>query len=284
MTLLSQLSCPNPDPLVDVDWVQHNLSALKPVDGTWVLPNDAQKLAKGALPSAVEFDLDKIADTSSRFSHILPSKEVFAKAVGDMGISETDTVLCYDRHGMFSAPRLWWTFKMFGHKSVYILDGGLPAWVKAGFSVEDAFSKPNAAITYSPNMSLAKVTNLNAVKSSIGKIQTVDARPSGRYDGTSPEPRADLRSGHIPQSLSLPFGSLKTADGYFKPLDELAERTGASGIDLTAPIITSCGSGITAAGLAFTFHRLGARDVSVYDGSWAEWGSSRAPVTNPSAN
>lgn len=272
MTPLSNLSTPRSDPLVTVEWVANNLKTLKPVDGTWVLPSDAHTLMQGALPNAVEFDLDKISDQTSNFAHMLPSADVFAKAVGEMGLSEHDNIVCYDRHGMFSAPRLWWTFKMFGHKNVYVLDGGLPAWVKAGHKIQSNPSRPSKPVTYTPAPPLMKVTDIASVKSAIGKAQIVDARPSGRFAGTSPEPRAGLRSGHIPQSLSLPFGCLKTIDGFFKSIDTLAAVTDEAGVDLSAPIITSCGSGITAAGLAFTFHRLGAKDIALYDASWAEWG------------
>lgn len=270
------------DPLVSVEWLAEHRASVKILDGTWVLPSDAKKLAKGYIPGARLFDLDAVADQETNLKHMLPSAEVFSDAVGRMGIKSDDVVVCYDRHGVFSSPRLWWTFKMFGHERVYVLDGGLPAWIKAGHTVEraPAATTPDPVL-YTSDAPLQKVVTQSFVKNAIGKTQTVDARPTGRFEGTSPEPRANLRSGHIPRSQSLPFGSLRTADGYFKPLAELKDRVHAANIDLTKPIITSCGSGITAAGLAFTFHRLGAQDISVYDGSWAEWGAGTSPVTNP---
>lgn len=270
------------DLLVTVDWLSENIDCqdIKVLDGTWVLPSDEPNLAAEFIPNAQIFDIDKIADLTSPMKHMLPTDEVFAKAVSEMGIENSDHVICYDRHGLFSSPRLWWTFMTFGHEKVSVLDGGLPGWIKAGHKTS---SKPLSLNDVSSHFKTAPaiipVTDKNCVIRAISEdIQIVDARPAGRFHGTSPEPREGLRSGHIPGSYSLPFGDLKTADGQFKPLDELAEMVGTSGIDLTKPIITSCGSGITAAGLAFIFHRLGAADIRLYDGSWAEWGASNAPL------
>ena len=270
------------DLLVTIDWLSENLERqdIKVLDGTWVLPDDEPNLAAGFIAGAQVFDIDKIADLTSPMKHMLPTDEVFAKAVSEMGIENSDHVICYDRHGLFSSPRLWWTFITFGHEKVSVLDGGLPAWIKAGHKTS---SKPlslnGASSRYKTASGIIPVTKKDCVIQAISEdAQIVDSRPAGRFNGTSPEPREGLRSGRIPGSYSLPFGGLKTADGHFKPLDQLADLVCASGIDLTKPIITSCGSGITAAGLAFVFHRLGATDIRLYDGSWAEWGASDAPL------
>lgn len=269
------------DLLVDTDWLCENLGRenVKILDGTWALPDAVDELASGYIPGAQVFDIDAIADLSSSMKHMLPSPEAFSLAISKMGIGNNDHVICYDRHGLFSSPRVWWTFMTFGHSNVSVLDGGLPGWIESG---HDVSFEPAT----SPDISDFKISSARIcvrhkaeVISAIDKnIQIVDARPSGRFYGTSPEPRDGLRSGRIPGSYSLPFGSLKTPEGYFKPLNELADIVGASGIDLDKPIITSCGSGITAAGIAFVLHRLGAKDISLYDGSWAEWGASDAPL------
>jgi thiosulfate/3-mercaptopyruvate sulfurtransferase len=267
--------------LVTADWLAANLHRedVKVLDGTWVLPKDEPTLAKGYIPRAQVFDIDLIADLSSPMSHMLPSAKVFAKAISDMNVSNSDHVICYDRHGLFSSPRLWWTFMTFGHLKVSVLDGGLPAWIKAGHDISKSplvTSEFSTFETSTPHMKLSHQSCvIDALKTD---IQIVDARPEGRFYGRDPEPRAGLSSGRIPGSYSLPFGRLKTADGHFKSLTEISEIVGAAGIDLNSPIITSCGSGITAAGIAFALHRLGAKDISVYDGSWAEWGASDAPI------
>jgi len=269
------------DPLVSVDWLAANLSRkdVKVLDGTWVMPGDETGLPGGYIPDAQFFDLDKIADKSSELKHMLPQASVFEVAVSSMGIENNDHVIVYDAHGVFSSPRLWWTFRMFGHDRVSVLDGGLPAWIKAAHDIIETPSPVKHKSQYKARTALGKVSSQGDVlKSLSADTQTLDARPSGRFNGTSPEPRASLRSGHIPGGLSLPFGSLRTPDSYFKSLDELADLVSQSGVDLDRPIITTCGSGITAAGLAFTLHRLGATDVSVYDGSWAEWGASDMPL------
>ncbi|MDB2437534.1 sulfurtransferase [Hellea sp.] len=269
------------DLLVSTAWLSENANRedVKILDGTWVLPADEDTLARGYIPGAQVFDIDAIADTASSMKHMLPSAEDFAKAVSKMGIRNDDHVICYDRHGLFSSPRVWWTFMTFGHGKVSVLDGGLPSWIKGDHAVNPAPSGSRGKSNFKISSARIGVRNKSEVISAIDNdIQIVDARPSGRFYGTSPEPRARLRSGRIPGSFSLPFGSLKTADGYFKPLNELADIVGASGIDLNKPSITSCGSGITAAGIAFVLHRLGAKDISLYDGSWAEWGASDAPL------
>ena len=269
------------DLLVTTDWLAANLHRedVKVLDGTWVFPKDESALAQGYIPHAQVFDIDLIADLSSPMSHMLPIAEVFAKAISEMNVSNSDHVICYDRHGLFSSPRLWWTFMTFGHSKVSVLDGGLPSWINAGHDVSISpfvTSESSKFEISAPHIKLSRQSC--AIDALETDIQIVDARPEGRFYGHDPEPRAELRSGRIPGSYSLPFGHLKTADGHFKSLTEIAQIVGSAGIDLNGAIITSCGSGITAAGIAFALHRLGAKDISVYDGSWAEWGASDAPI------
>jgi len=211
--------------------------------------------------------------------HMLPSADLFCASVSKMGIENSDLVVIYDRHGTRTAPRSWWMFRMFGHDKVAVLDGGLPAWITAGHPVSDQVSKPTQASHYQARPPLSGVISQADLLALLPTApQIVDARSSGRFRGTAPEPRAGLRSGRIPNSISLPFGNLRTEAGHFKPLKDLANMVGAAGIDLNKPIITTCGSGVTAAGLTLTLHRLGAKDISVYDGSWTEWGASDAPI------
>lgn len=269
------------DLLVTADWLAENIARddVKVLDGTWVLPGDEAGLIEGYIPGAQVFDIDAIADLSSPMKHMLPSAAAFAEALSAIGIKNTDHVICYDRHGLFSSPRVWWTFMTFGHKKVSVLDGGLPAWIKTGHDVSSAPRGSTKSSDFKTASALIKVTDKACVIKAIDDdIQIVDARPAGRFFGTSPEPRAGLRSGRIPRSYSLPFGDMKTAEGHFKPLADLAATVGKAGINLDKPIITSCGSGITAAGIAFVLHRLGAKEISLYDGSWAEWGASEAPI------
>lgn len=265
--------------LVDTDWLARRLGdpKVKILDGTWSLPGDAAKLTSGFIPGAVHFDIDAVAAPHPDLKHMLPSAEVFSQAVRRMGISNDDHVICYDRHGLFSAPRVWWTFRMFGHDKVSVLDGGLPAWIKAGHelaAVETVYSETQ----YTPQITGQAAICFNGICENPKAAQIIDARPAGRFTAQQPEPRAGLRGGHIPGSFSLPFGALRTADGRLKPKGELMAAVQAAGIDLKAPIITTCGSGITAAGLVFILEYLGAASPELYDGSWAEYGASDAPV------
>lgn len=268
------------DPLVSVDWLAGKLARgagnIRLLDGTWSMPNEAPTLPAGYIPNSAVFDIDEIADKTSEMAHMLPSADIFCHAVSQMGITPEDTVVIYDRHGAFSAPRVWWTFRMFGHRDVRVLDGGLPAWIKAGQSLEasPAVYPPS---NYAPMPALAAKAELEDVLRAQHKdghpsgMQIIDARPEGRFKGLAPEPRKGLTSGHMPGALNVPFGSLRTAQMAFRPLSEIAQLFKTA--DISAPIITSCGSGITAAGLAFQLARLGAKDVAVYDGSWSEYGA-----------
>ena len=242
------------------------------------MPGETADLSQGYIPSAQVFDIDVIADLSSPMKHMLPSAVVFEAAVSKMGIIPSDTVIVYDRHGIRAAPRLWWTFRMFGHEHVAILDGGLPGWIAAGHktSPTPSSAKPSR---YDASPSLSSVTSKADILSLLDhNPQILDARPAGRFNGTTPEPRAGLRSGHIPGSQSWPLSELINS-GHLRPVEEIRTQIEALDIDMSKPIITTCGSGITAAGLAFALHLLDAENVSVYDGSWTEWGASDAPIS-----
>jgi len=266
--------------LVTVDWLANNLNSnVKILDCTWVMPGENTDLPAGYIAGAQYFDIDEIADKASPMTHMLPSENEFSKAISAMGIENSSHVICYDRHGVRAAPRVWWTFKTFGHDKVSVLDGGLPTWIKAGHSLLDVAHTSQSTSQYQIQPAKLKVTDIPGVTKAIdADIQIVDARSSGLFYGTMPEPRAGLRSGRIPGSFSLPFGELIGRDGKFLPLTVLAKYVGEAGINLDKPIITSCGSGVTAAGIAHVLHRLGAKDITLYDGSWVEWGASNFPV------
>lgn len=268
--------------LVDIKWLTAHLGDpnIRPVDCTWVMPGGADSLPTGFIPGAVSFDIDRVASPHPTLKHMLPSAEIFAKAVSEMGLSPSDHIICYDRQGMFSAPRLWWTFRMFGHDNISILDGGLPAWIKSGGVIQDEETvyKTTTYTVKDPHSNVISFEEFCANSNA----QIIDARPSARFNGSSPEPRVGLRSGHVPNSFSLPFSQMLTPDGRFKDLKYIKLLIQTAGIDLDKPIITTCGSGITAAGLAFLMESCGAKNVSLYDGSWAEYGASKAPVTTQS--
>ncbi|MBD8063866.1 3-mercaptopyruvate sulfurtransferase [Devosia sp. PTR5] len=266
-------------PFVTTDWLAQHLNDpdLIVVDASWHMPNAARnaqaEYLAGHIPGAVFFDIDGIADTDSTLPHMLPEPSDFARMVGALGIAESMTIVVYDEVGLFSAPRVWWTLRTFGARNVAMLEGGGPKWraerrpVEAGLS-----SRPRARFV--PDIDPDRIASFDRVqaRSRDNAAQIIDARPAPRFHGEAPEPRAGLRSGHIPGSLNVPV-SLLTENGRMKPAEELQGLFEARGVDLEKPIITSCGSGITAVTLALALERAGARDVAVYDGSWAEWGA-----------
>ena len=271
--------------LISPEHLQQRLfdgETLKLLDGTFYLPNegkDARALFEAEhIEGAQFFDIDEIS-TPSNLPHTAPTPEIFAMAVGAMGISADDTVVVYDQKNMFSAPRVWLTFRMFGHERVLVLNGGLPAWKAAGMATSDAVAKPEK-VQYDVRQDMRGVflANSSDVQAALDQGQTVaDARPAGRFTGEDKEPRAGMRSGHMPGATSVPLSSLIAENGQFLSGSQL--EAAFARIDSTGPIITTCGSGVTASGLALGLHELGLSS-RVYDGSWSEWGqeSSGFPV------
>ncbi|ODN69006.1 3-mercaptopyruvate sulfurtransferase [Methylobrevis pamukkalensis] len=264
---------------VSTDWLADHLGApdIVVVDGTWFLPPLGRdgwlEYLERHIPGAVFFDIDEIADTSSSLPHMLPRPEKFASRMRALGIGDGQKIVVYDALGLFSAARVWWTFKVMGARDVVVLDGGLPAWIAAGHPVE-AGEVERSPRHFTARLDSASVRDFSEVLANLDSkaAQVVDIRPADRYSGASPEPRPGLKSGHIPGSLNVPFTSL-VADGHLRPAEELAEVFANAGVDLRRPVITSCGSGVTAALALLALDVAGARSVTLYDGSWAEWGS-----------
>ena len=281
------MSYANPQALVSTEWLADHLSApdVHVVDASWYLPamerHAKAEFASQHIPGAVFFDIDEIADTEDPLPHMLPSPEKFASRMRRLGLGDGARIVVYDGFGLFSAPRVWWTFRFFGHEDVAVLDGGLPKWLAENRPVE---SQPPRVQErhFTSRMNGFIVRNFGQVKANIAsrREQILDARPAGRFAGSEAEPRAGLKSGHIPGSLNLPFGEiLDPKDQTFLPAQALRAKFESAGVDLAKPVVTTCGSGVSAAGLALALHLLGHRDVAVYDGSWSEWGAvTDAPV------
>lgn len=266
-------------PFVTTDWLAQHLSDanLVLVDASWYMPNadrnPEEEYRAGHLPGAVFFDIDGIADQTTDLPHMLPSPAQFADAVGKLGISEDMTIVIYDEQGLFSASRVWWTFRTFGAKDVRILEGGGAKWRAEKRHIEAGVTRRNPT-TFNASFDPTAVANFDTVaaRSRDRAAQILDARPAPRFNAEVPEPRPGLRSGHIPGSTNVPVG-LVSEDGVLKSPEELRQLFAEKGVDLTRPIITSCGSGITASTLALALHQAGASNVAVYDGSWSEWGA-----------
>ena len=247
------------------------------IDGSYYLPTqnrDARAEYTAAhIPGAVFFDINAVADHSTDLPHMLPGPDQFGTAAGDLGISEIDTIVVYDGTGLYSAPRVWWTFRIFGVRNVYILDGGLPAWKTEGRRTEAGTAK-RPKKTFNAEMDTGAVAMLSDVQMALSdeSAQVVDARSAGRFAGREPEPRAGLRSGHMPGALSLPFTEI-VENGRLAAPERIAQAFKKAGVDPDKPVITSCGSGVTAAILTLGLETLGKKPGRVYDGSWSEWGS-----------
>ncbi len=269
-----------PGTLVSTEWLAAHLGErdLRVVDGSWHMPqakrDPRREFLDAHVPGAEFFDIDAIADRSTSLPHMLPSPTEFSNAVGTLGIGDGDRVVVYDTRGMVSAARVWWTFRVFGHDGIAVLEGGFPKWRAEERPVESGATPPEPR-RFSARFRPELVRQLDQVRANLvtRREQVVDARSPGRFLGTEPEPRAGLRGGHIPASLNLPYESVYAAGGEtFLAPDTLRRTFETAGIDLARPVVTTCGSGITAAALALGLHLAGHRNVAVYDGSWTEWG------------
>ena len=265
-------------PFVTTEWLAAHLSDpnLVVVDASWHMPNAARnaqaEYLSGHIPGAVFFDIDGIADTTTDLPHMLPAPRDFARMVGALGISDQSTIVIYDELGLFSAPRVWWTFRTMGARDVRILAGGGPKWRAEKRAVQTGTVTRHPA-TFEAHLDRSRVADFQTVRdrSHDHAAQIADARPAPRFHAEVPEPRPGLRGGHIPGSANVPVGLL-TENGQMRPVAELQQIFADRGIDPAKPIITSCGSGITAATLALALEISGAGNVAVYDGSWTEWG------------
>ena len=272
--------------LVSTDWLAAHLNApdIVILDASWHLPaakRDAKaEFLAGHIPGARFFDIDATAEPNTKLPHMLPSPAKFASDVKKLGVGDGKKIICYDAAGLFSAARCWWMFKVFGHDDVAVLDGGLPKWQRENRPLEDGPPVPAQERHFTPRFRVSMVRSLADVAKGLesGAMQIADARSGPRFRGEEAEPRPGVRPGHMPGASNVHYASLITKDGTLKPQAELEAAFTSAGIDLAKPVVTSCGSGVTAGILTLALTELGTRDHALYDGSWTEWGASDQPV------
>ncbi len=273
------------DPLVSTEWLAAHLGdpRVKVLDASFKLPGvtplPREDFLAAHIPGAAFFDVDVISNHGIALPHMFPSEGNFSDGVGALGVSNGDTVVIYDAGGWVAGPRAWWMFLAFGHADVRVLDGGLQKWRAEGRAVEGGEADPepvNYDASFEPSFLRSRqqvVGNLDS-----GREQLIDARPQPRFEGSVPEPRPGLRAGHIPGSRNVPYARLfDPATGTMKPLDELRATFVGAGVDFDRPIVTTCGSGVSALVLTLALYRLGVRGSALYDGSWSEWGQADGP-------
>jgi thiosulfate/3-mercaptopyruvate sulfurtransferase len=268
--------------LVSTQWLAEHLNEVRVVDASWYMPDEmrqpATEFEAGHIPGAVFFDIDGIADHTTDLPHMMPAPGEFSKAVGALGIGDGETVVVYDGTGIFSAPRVWWMLKAMGHARVKVLDGGFPKWKREGGGIETGPARPqDKFFTAIPQPAILRhfADVMDIVKDN--SAQMVDARSASRFKAEEPEPRAGVRGGHMPGALNVPWRNVVAADGTLKPNSQL--RAAFAAVDLYRPIVTTCGSGISAAVLMLALEEIGVSAVAIYDGSWTEWGGRpEAPV------
>jgi thiosulfate/3-mercaptopyruvate sulfurtransferase len=273
------------DPLVSTDWLAAHLSDanVKVVDASYKMPGIAppakDDYLKAHIPGAVFFDVDAVSDHTNPLPHMFPSAEQFGRDVGALGIGNGDVVVVYDAGGWIAGPRAWWMFLSYGHTNVRVLNGGLKKWRAEGRPVESGAVTPKSA-TFKAAFDARRVRSMQQMIANIASEteQVIDARASDRFEARVAEPRPGLRPGHIPGSRNLPYNNLfDPATGAMRPLDELRAAFSGAGVKLDAPIVTSCGSGVSAAVLTLALYRLGLENPALYDGSWSEWGQPDGP-------
>lgn len=270
--------------LIETDELARDLGApdLVIIDATWYMPNEGKDAHAEYLgehiPGALFFDIDEIADTKSTLPHMLPPPEKFSSRMRGMGVGDGSRIVVYDSRGLYSAARVWWTFRVMGVDDVSVLNGGLPKWRREGLPLERGAPPNRTTRHFTARRNLELVRDLSDMKALLKdkSAQIIDARAPERFAGKAPEPRTGLRSGHIPGSHNVPFGKLLNQDGTLKSAPELQRLFEQAGVDLNKPVVTSCGSGITASVLALGLAELGHRRTSVYDGSWSEWGADQS--------
>ena len=275
-----------PRPLVTTKWLFEHLhdANVRVLDASWYLPSEARdphaEYAREHIPGTGFFDIDAVSDSSSELPHMLPAPEIFAEAVQELGIGDEHFVVVYDGAGIYSSPRLWWTFLTMGHESCAVLDGGLARWKREnGPTTSELPTHPPGMFT--PAAQLELLCRCSDLLSNLGqkKWQVVDARSPSRFAGLEKEPRKGVKPGHIPESANVYYADLVNSDGTMRSADEIRTIFAKQRIDLSRPIATTCGSGITAAIVYLAAKIAGARDVALYDGSWADWGSmENAPI------
>ena len=273
---------PSSDPklLVSTGWLADHLEApdLRVLDASWHMPDagrDARaEYAAGHIPGARFFDIDDVSDSRSELPHTVPPTEKFISRVRALGIGDGHRIVVYDAHGLFSAARVWWMFRLFGVEDVAVLDGGLPKWVAEGRALDaSAPMHRDRHFTARRNSGLVRDVTQVAATAKLGDSEIIDARSPARFRGDEAEPRPGLRAGHIPGSKNVHYASLLNPDGTMRSVEELRAVFEAAGVDVTRPTITTCGSGVTAAIVSLALERLGNRRVALYDGSWSEWGA-----------